>query len=45
MLQPQPISYRNGLYQGSFSSQTNSRSGFGLAFTTDNHLTIGSTWN
>lgn len=38
------ISYRNGLYQGPFNRFHQQRCGYGLIFTTDNHLVMGTTW-
>lgn len=38
------ISYRNGLYQGYFNRFHQQREGYGLVFTTDNHMVMGSTW-
>lgn len=38
------LSYRNGIYQGYFNRYNQERDGYGLLYTTDNNMLMGSTW-
>lgn len=39
------LSYRNGIYQGYFNRYNQQRQGYGLVYTTDNNMLMGSTWD